>query len=261
MRFKSGSVLGSAVAPTLTLFKSTSTTLLHKTLLRANQKRTALIFVFGIWVASRPTPHLVMIQSKEYAFEVHWSMSIAHLLRSVRWSTNIRVFIAALIIVTNCNWFGFATNNWISFLSHTSTPQAYRAYAGNFRKLTDIVRCCLVVETSEDMIKLVQVRCFHQRVCLHRSPVIVLHRKSWITANIATEKNLLFCKECRRFGKRRLLKNFWVWSPFLELLMREKILTRTKAHSSCFEYALCFLPTPSLTIFVQFEKEYWIPVP
>jgi hypothetical protein len=43
-------------------------------------------------------------------------------------------------------------------VSHTAVPQAYRAYSGNFRRLTDIVRCCLVVDTPEDLLKLVQLR-------------------------------------------------------------------------------------------------------
>jgi hypothetical protein len=48
-------------------------------------------------------------------------------------------------------------------VSHTAAPQAYRAYSGNFRRLTDIVRCCLVVDTPEDLLKLVQVRCQRQQ--------------------------------------------------------------------------------------------------
>jgi hypothetical protein len=54
-----------------------------------------------------------------------------------------------------------ADNNACRFVkgSHTAAPQAHRAYSGNFRRLTDIVRCCLVVDTPEDLLKLVQVRC------------------------------------------------------------------------------------------------------
>ena len=45
----------------------------------------------------------------------------------------------------------------------TAIPQSYRTYSGNFKRLTDIVRCCLVVDTPEDMLKLVQVRCLLPR--------------------------------------------------------------------------------------------------
>jgi hypothetical protein len=35
--------------------------------------------------------------------------------------------------------------------------QAYRCYGGKFEKLTDIVRCALVLESPDDIAKLIQV--------------------------------------------------------------------------------------------------------
>ena len=37
-------------------------------------------------------------------------------------------------------------------------PKAYRSYGGNFKRLTDVVRCALVLDTPEDMIRLMKAR-------------------------------------------------------------------------------------------------------
>ncbi len=50
----------------------------------------------------------------------------------------------------------------LSFL--ISLSQAYRAYSGDFKRLTDIVRCCLVMDTTEDMLRLVEVSFFRHKV-------------------------------------------------------------------------------------------------
>jgi hypothetical protein len=36
--------------------------------------------------------------------------------------------------------------------------QAYRAYGGDFRRLTDLVRCSVVLDTPDDMVRLLNVR-------------------------------------------------------------------------------------------------------
>lgn len=37
-------------------------------------------------------------------------------------------------------------------------PKAYRSYGGNFKRLTDVVRCSLVLDTPEDMFRLIKAR-------------------------------------------------------------------------------------------------------
>jgi hypothetical protein len=41
----------------------------------------------------------------------------------------------------------------------------YRSYCGDFKKLCDVVRCCLVLDTPDDMINLVKV--FKTRTSIH----------------------------------------------------------------------------------------------
>ena len=36
--------------------------------------------------------------------------------------------------------------------------KAYRSYEGNFKRLTDMVRCSLVLDTPDDMIQFVKAR-------------------------------------------------------------------------------------------------------
>ena len=38
-------------------------------------------------------------------------------------------------------------------------PKAYRSYGGDFKRLTDIVRCSLILDTPDGMIQLLKVQC------------------------------------------------------------------------------------------------------
>ena len=43
------------------------------------------------------------------------------------------------------------------FFRCNKCAQVYRSYCGDFKRLCDIVRCCLVLDTPDDMINLVKV--------------------------------------------------------------------------------------------------------
>ena len=138
-------------------------------------------------------------------------MSIAPLLRSVfvlATAHSFKRFNTVSSICSTSLQFIWNRSVQLKFLYLiTAIPQSYRTYSGNFKRLTDIVRCCLVVDTPEDMLKLVQVRgaSFSASICA----VIVLLRKFWITASTATQANLHCCKWSSRCGSPFQFK-FWV---------------------------------------------------
>jgi hypothetical protein len=43
------------------------------------------------------------------------------------------------------------------YFSSDECVQIYRSYSGNFKRLCDVVRCCLVLDTPEDLINFVKV--------------------------------------------------------------------------------------------------------
>ncbi len=43
--------------------------------------------------------------------------------------------------------------------------QAYRSYAGDFKRLTDVVRCSLILDTPDDMIRLLKASFQHENCC------------------------------------------------------------------------------------------------
>ena len=45
----------------------------------------------------------------------------------------------------------------VCLLSSNKRAQVYRSYCGDFKRLCDVVRCCLVLDTPDDMINLVKV--------------------------------------------------------------------------------------------------------
>ncbi len=45
----------------------------------------------------------------------------------------------------------------LSHYSSNSRVQIYRSYCGNFKRLCDVVRCCLVLDTPGDLINFVKV--------------------------------------------------------------------------------------------------------
>ena len=50
-----------------------------------------------------------------------------------------------------------ALQSTAAFFRCNKCVQVYRSYCGDFKRLCDVVRCCLVLDTPDDMINLVKV--------------------------------------------------------------------------------------------------------
>jgi hypothetical protein len=88
--------------------------------------------------------------------------------------------------------------------------KAYRSYFGNFRRLTDIVRCSIILNTTADIQEFVKV---HLVLCAFESACSIVSQKivsnSWIRQNKMTKAQLMEVKpllNCNQLPVTRLLQ-------------------------------------------------------